>query len=39
MATLQLWFAQNQVLNGGKVVSVGDLLHTQAISCKKMEKN
>merc|ERR1712000_522807 len=22
MATLQLWFAQNQVLNGGKVVSV-----------------
>lgn len=39
MATMQLWFAQNQTLNGSKNVTIGDLLHTHAVSCKKMEKS
>ena len=39
MATMQLWFAQNEVLNGSKNITIGDLLHTQAVSCKKMKKS
>ena len=38
MATLQLWMAQNQSLNGDKSITLGDLLHTQAISHRKMQK-
>lgn len=39
MATMQLWFAQNQALNRAKNIAIGDLMHTQAVSCKKMEKS
>ena len=39
MATMQLWFAQNQALNRSKNVTIGDLMHTQAVSCKKIEKS
>ncbi|MBU2976675.1 3'-5' exonuclease [Alteromonas sp. C1M14] len=36
MATMQLWFAQSHALNGSRNVKIGDLLHTRAISVRKM---
>lgn len=39
MATIQLWMAQNHVLNGREKVSIGDLLHTHAVGYRKMEKS
>lgn len=38
MATMQLWFAQNHALNGNRKVKIGDLLHTRALSVRKMKK-